>query len=196
MTNRDWWPDQLNLRVLHQNPPAGDPMGEDFDYAEEFKSLDLAALKQDLAALMTDSQDWWPADYGHYGGLFIRMAWHSCRHLPHQRRPRRCRLRQAAVRAAQQLARQRQPRQGPPAALADQAEVRPQDLVGRPDDPRRQLSPWSRWASRRSASAAAARTSGSRTQDINWGAEAEWLGDERYSGDRDLARPSAPCRWA
>ena len=75
--NRDWWPNQLNLKILHQNPPAGDPMGEDFDYAEAFKRLDLAAVKKDLVALMTDSQQWWPADYGHYGGLFIRMAWHS-----------------------------------------------------------------------------------------------------------------------
>ena len=76
-SNRDWWPNQLNLKILHQNQPAADPMGEDFDYAEEFKKLDLKALKKDLVALMTDSQDWWPADYGHYGGLFIRMAWHS-----------------------------------------------------------------------------------------------------------------------
>ncbi len=76
-SNRDWWPNQLNLKMLHQNPPAGDPMGADFDYAEEFKKLDLAALKKDLYALMTDSQDWWPADYGHYGGLFVRMTWHA-----------------------------------------------------------------------------------------------------------------------
>ena len=76
-SNRDWWPNQLNLRILHQNPPAGDPMGADFDYAEEFKKLDLDALKKDLYALMTDSQDWWPADYGHYGGLFVRMTWHA-----------------------------------------------------------------------------------------------------------------------
>jgi catalase-peroxidase len=76
-SNRDWWPNQLNLKILHQNPVKGDPMGPDFDYAEEFKKLDLKALKRDLYALMTDSQDWWPADYGHYGGLFIRMAWHS-----------------------------------------------------------------------------------------------------------------------
>ena len=76
-SNRDWWPNQLNLKMLHQNSHLSNPMGEEFNYAEEFKKLDLAALKKDLYALMTDSQDWWPADYGHYGGLFIRMAWHS-----------------------------------------------------------------------------------------------------------------------
>ena len=76
-TNRDWWPNQLRLDLLHQHSSKSDPMGEHFDYAKEFKSLDLAALKKDLAALMTDSQDWWPADFGHYGPLFVRMAWHS-----------------------------------------------------------------------------------------------------------------------
>ncbi len=76
-TNRDWWPNQLNLKILHQNSPLSNPMGEKFNYAEEFKKLDYEALKRDLHALMTDSQDWWPADFGHYGPLFIRMAWHS-----------------------------------------------------------------------------------------------------------------------
>ncbi len=76
-SNSDWWPNQLNLRMLHQNSPLSDPMGEAFDYAKAFESLNLKAVKKDLTALMTDSQDWWPADYGHYGGLFIRMAWHS-----------------------------------------------------------------------------------------------------------------------
>ena len=76
-TNRDWWPNQLDLSVLHQHSALSDPMGEAFDYAEEFKSLDLDAVIKDLHALMTDSQDWWPADFGHYGALFIRMAWHS-----------------------------------------------------------------------------------------------------------------------
>ena len=76
-SNRDWWPNQLNLHILHQHSPLSNPMGEGFDYAAEFKKLDLEALKKDLYALMTDSQDWWPADYGHYGGLFIRMACHS-----------------------------------------------------------------------------------------------------------------------
>jgi len=76
-SNRDWWPNQLNLSILHQHAPASNPLGADFDYAAEFRKLDLAAVKQDLTALMTTSQDWWPADWGHYGGLFIRMAWHS-----------------------------------------------------------------------------------------------------------------------
>ena len=75
--NRDWWPNQLNLQVLHQHSSLSDPMGEAFDYAKEFKSLDLNALIKDLHALMTDSQEWWPADFGHYGPFFIRMAWHS-----------------------------------------------------------------------------------------------------------------------
>ena len=76
-SNRDWWPNQLNLQILHQNSSLSNPMGKEFNYAQEFKKLDLEALKKDLFALMTTSQDWWPADYGHYGPLFIRMAWHS-----------------------------------------------------------------------------------------------------------------------
>jgi catalase-peroxidase len=76
-SNRDWWPNQLNLKMLHQHSPLSNPMGKAFKYAEEFKSLDLDALKKDICKLMTTSQEWWPADYGHYGPLFIRMAWHS-----------------------------------------------------------------------------------------------------------------------
>ena len=75
--NRDWWPDQLNIQVLNQHSALSDPMGEAFDYAKEFESLNLDAVIKDLHALMKDSQDWWPADFGHYGGLFIRLAWHS-----------------------------------------------------------------------------------------------------------------------
>src|SRR6185369_1895864 len=75
--NRDWWPNQLNLQILNQHSPRSNPMGAGFDYAKEFKSLDLDAVIKDLRALMTESKDWWPADFGHYGGLFIRMAWHS-----------------------------------------------------------------------------------------------------------------------
>ena len=88
-SNRDWWPGNLNLQILHQNPAEADPMGEDFDYAKEFASLDLAAVKKDLTAVMTDSQEWWPADYGHYGPFFIRMAWHSAGTYRIQRRSRR-----------------------------------------------------------------------------------------------------------
>ena len=77
IANQRWWPNQLNLKMLHQNSPVSDPMGKDFNYAEAFKTLDLEALKQDIDEMMTTSQEWWPADYGHYGPLFIRMAWHS-----------------------------------------------------------------------------------------------------------------------
>ena len=77
LANKRWWPDQLNLKILHQNPPTSNPLGADFNYAEAFKTLDLEAVRQDLYDVMTASQDWWPADYGHYGPLFIRMAWHS-----------------------------------------------------------------------------------------------------------------------
>ena len=101
MSNRDWWPSQLNLRILHQNSGLSNPMGAAFDYAEAFKKLDLKALKRDLTALMTDSQDWWPADFGHYGPLFIRMAWHSAGTYRIGRRSRRRRRRPAALRAPQ-----------------------------------------------------------------------------------------------
>ena len=167
-------------------------MGEDFDYAEEFKSLDFAALKKDLAALMTDSQDWWPADFGHYGAALHPHGLAQRRHLPHRRRPRRRRPRPAALRAAQQLARQRQPRQGAPAALADQAEVRPQDLLGRPDDPHRQrrarddgLQDLRLRRRPRGRLGAGCRTS-------TGAPRTTWLGDDkRYSGDRDLENPLA-----
>ena len=140
-TNRDWWPNQLNLQVLHQHSTLSDPMGEAFDYAKEFKSLDLNAVIKDLHALMTDSQDWWPADFGHYGAAVHPHGVAQRGHVPHRRRPRRRRRRPAALRAAQQLAGQREPRQGAPAAVADQAEIRPENLLGRPDDSRGQRRP-------------------------------------------------------
>ena len=137
-TNRDWWPDALDVQVLHRNSALSDPMGKDFDYAKEFKTLDLNAVIKDLHALMTDSQQWWPADFGHYGGLFIRLAWHAAGTY-------RITDGRGGAGAGQQrfaplnsLAGQRQPRQGAPAAVADQAEVRPENLLGRPDGPRRQ----------------------------------------------------------
>ena len=133
----------------------------DFDYKQAFQSLDVEALKRDLTELMTTSQDWWPADHGHYGGLFIRMSWHAAG--TYRIADGRGGGGQGAQRfaPAQQLAGQRQPGQGPPPAVADQAEVRPGDLLGRPAGLRRQRARWSRWASRPSASASAARTSGS-----------------------------------
>ena len=117
-SNRDWWPNQLNLAILHQHSAKSNPMGADFDYAVEFRKLDLAALKQDLYALMTDSQPWWPADWGHYGGLFIRMAWHSAGTY-----------RIADGRGGAGTGNQRF------APLNSW----PPDLLGRPDDPGRQL---------------------------------------------------------
>ena len=138
-SNRDWWPNQLNLKILHQNSHMSNPMGEEFNYAEEFKKLDLEALKKGLYALMTDSQGWWPADYGHYGPLFIRMAWHSAG--TYRTGDGRGGVGSGTQRFAplNSWPDQREPRQGAPAALADQAEIRQQDLLGRPYDPRRQL---------------------------------------------------------
>ena len=134
--NRGWWPSQLNLKILAKNPAVANPLGEQFDYAEAFASLDLPAVKQDIAEVLTTSQDWWPADFGHYGPLMIRMAWHSAGtyRISDGRGP-------AALRPAQQLAGQREPGQGSPAAVAGEEEVRPADLMGRPDDPRRQRRP-------------------------------------------------------
>ncbi len=155
-----WWPDQLNLKILHQHHPKSDPMGEDFDYAKEFKTLDLARGEaghhrgvDHVAGLVAGRLR--PLRAAHDpDGLAQR------RHLPRGRRPRRRRLRTPALRTAQQLARQPKPRQGPAAALAGQAEVRPEDLVGRPDDPDRQLRPGVDGTRRPSASRAGAATSG------------------------------------
>ena len=137
----DWWPNRLNLKILAKNPAVANPMGEEFNYAEEFKTLDLAAVKRDIAAVLTDSKDWWPADFGHYGPLMIRMAWHLAGTYRINDGRGGAGRRSAAFRAAQQLAGQRQPGQGPPAAVAGQEEVRQEDLVGRPDGPHRQRRP-------------------------------------------------------
>ncbi len=189
-SNRDWWPNQLNLKMLHQNPPAGNPMGEDFDYAEAFKNLDLQALKKDLYALMTDSQDWWPADYGHYGGLFIRMAWHSSGTY------RMGDGRGGASSGTQRLA--------PLNSWPDNVNL---------DKARRLLWPVKQkygkkisWADLMIlAGNCALESMGFKTfgfaggredvwepeEDIYWGGETEWLGDKRYSGERDLENPLA-----
>ena len=158
-SNRDWWPNQLNLKMLSQNSSKSDPMDDGFDYAAAFKALDLSAVKEDIYALMTDSQDWWPADYGHYGRSLHPHGLALGRHLPHRRRTRRRRLdRQPALRTAQfswpdngNLDKARMP------AVANQAKIRQRPFLGRFDDPRRQLSRWNRWASRPSVSAADAR---------------------------------------
>jgi catalase-peroxidase len=187
-TNRDWWPNQLNLKVLHQNPPAGDPMGEEFNYAKEFRSLDLQAVKKDLFKLMTTSQDWWPADWGHYGGLFIRMAWHSAgTYRIHDGRG-------GASTGTQRFA--------PLNSWPDNANL---------DKARRLLWPIKRKYGRKISWAdlmilagnCALESMGFKTfgfgggredvwepeEDIDWGTETEWLGDKRYSGDRELANP-------
>lgn len=189
-SNRDWWPNQLNLKMLHQNSPNGNPMGETFNYAEEFKKLDLTALKKDLYALMTDSQDWWPADYGHYGPLFIRMAWHSAGTY------RTGDGRGGAGNGTQRFA--------PLNSWPDNVNL---------DKARRLLWPVKQkygnkisWADLMIlAGNCALESMGFKTfgfgggredvwepeEDIYWGAESEWLGDKRYSGERDLENPLA-----
>lgn len=189
-SNRDWWPNQLNLRVLHQNSALSNPMGEAFNYAEEFQKLDFAALKKDLYALMTDSQDWWPADFGHYGPLFIRMAWHSAGSY------RIGDGRGGASTGAQRFA--------PLNSWPDNANL---------DKARRLLWPVKQkygnqisWADLMIlAGNCALESMGFKTfgfgggradiwepgEDIYWGTERVWLGDKRYSGDRDLENPLA-----
>ena len=186
-SNRDWWPDQLDLRPLQHNPPMANPMGKDFNYAEEFKTVDLDALKRDIEAVMTTSQDWWPADYGHYGPLFIRMAWHSAGTY------RISDGRGGGGRGTQRFA--------PLNSWPDNASL---------DKARRLLWPVKQkygrkisWADLMILAGNCALESmglvtfgfgGGREdvwepEDINWGVEKTWLGDERYSGDRELAEP-------
>ncbi|MFA5948645.1 MAG: catalase/peroxidase HPI [Hyphomicrobium sp.] len=189
-SNREWWPNQLNLKILHQNPPSGNPMGKAFSYAQEFKKLDLKALKQDLTALMTQSQDWWPADYGHYGGLFIRMAWHSA----------------GTYRTADG-------RGGAGSGTQRFAPLNSWPDNGNLDKARRLLWPIKQkygnkisWADLMIlAGNVAIESMGGKTfgfgggredvwepeEDIYWGAEETWLGDKRYSGDRKLENPLA-----
>ena len=194
-TNQDWWPNQLDLSVLHRHSPLADPMDEDFDYAKEFTTLDVEALRRDLDRADDDLA-------GLVAGRLrpLRPALHPHelarrRHLPDRRRPRRRRSGRPALRAAQQLARQREPRQGAPAAVADQAEVRPQDLLGRPARLHRQRRDGVDGLSRRSASASDARTSGSprRSSGVprTRGSETSATAASGSSPDR-----SAPCRWA
>jgi len=189
-SNRDWWPHQLRLDLLHQHSSKSDPMGRDFDYAAEFRSLDLAAVKRDLAALMTDSQEWWPADFGHYGPLFIRMAWHSAGTY------RTGDGRGGGGRGQQRFA--------PLNSWPDNVSL---------DKARRLLWPIKEKYGRKISWAdlmilagnVALETMGFKTfgfgggrpdvwepdQDVYWGAEKTWLGDQRYSGDRDLENPLA-----
>ena len=189
-TNRDWWPNRLKVELLHQHSPKSDPMGGDFNYAEEFKSLDLAAVKKDLAALMTDSQDWWPADFGHYGGLFIRMAWHAAGTY------RTGDGRGGGGRGQQRFA--------PLNSWPDNVSL---------DKARRLLWPIKQKYGRKISWAdlmiltgnVALETMGFKTfgfgggredtwepdQDVYWGKETTWLDDKRYSGDRNLEDPLA-----
>lgn len=189
-SNRDWWPNQLKLNILHQHSSLSNPMGEEFDYAEEFKSLDLSAVKNDLVGLMTDSQDWWPADYGHYGGLFIRMAWHSAGTY-----------RTADGRGGGSTGNQRF---APLNSWPDNGNLDKARLLLWPIKQKygKKIS----WADLMIlAGNCALESMGFETfgfaggrediweveQDIYWGSESEWMGDKRYTGDRDLENPLA-----
>ena len=188
LTNKDWWPNQIDLSRLHTNSEKANPMDPDFDYVEALESLDYEGLKQDLVDLMTDSQEWWPADYGHYGGLFVRMSWHAAGTYRISDGRGGGRQRPAALRAAQQLARQRQPRQGPSSALADQAEVRPAlswaDLLVLAGNVAYESM------GLKTFGFAFGRVDTWEPEEVIWGDEDTWLDDAaRYSGDRELAMP-------
>ena len=186
--NRDWWPHQLDLKILDQHSPRSNPMGRASTMPQEFKSLDLDAVIKDLPALMTDIAG---LVAGRFRPLWRPLHPHGLaqrRHLSRRRWPRRRRRRPAALRAPEQLARQCQSRQGAPPAVADQAEIWPQNLLGRSVSCSPAMSRWNRWASRLLVSPAAAPTPGSRKK-LYWGPEGTWLGDERYSGERELANP-------
>jgi catalase/peroxidase HPI len=186
-SNRDWWPNLLDLTVLHQNPPTADPLGAEFDYAEEFKTLDLEALKADIEVVMTTSQDWWPADYGHYGPLFIRMAWHSAGTY------RISDGRGGAGSGEQRFA--------PLNSWPDNANLDKARLLLWPV--KKKYGKKISWADLMVfAGNCALESMGFKTfgfgggredvwepEQINWGTEDTWLGDERYSGDRELANP-------